>query len=91
MRLWRSKRFAEAAQQFRSAALNGHAKGAYALGVMLLNGPLGKSSMNGEGNLWNRDILDEFGERIGCECESVLFKFVRFESDFFFKDEIIDN
>lgn len=30
---------------------------------------------------------DEFGERIGCECESVLFKLVRFESDlFFFKD-----
>lgn len=38
LRLWRSKRFAEAAQLFRSAALNGHAKGAYALGVMLLNG-----------------------------------------------------
>ncbi len=40
LRLWRSKNFAEAAQCFRSAALNGHSTGAYALGVMLLNGHL---------------------------------------------------
>jgi len=38
LRLWRSKNFAEAAQCFRSAASNGHSTGAYALGVMLLNG-----------------------------------------------------
>lgn len=40
LRLCRSKNFAEAAQCFRSAALNGHSTGAYALGVMLLNGHL---------------------------------------------------
>lgn len=42
LRLWRSKNFAEAAQCFRSAALNGHSTGAYALGVMLLNGHFGE-------------------------------------------------
>eukprot|EP00435_Cladocopium_sp_Y103_P055467 s979_g18.t1 len=38
LRLWRSQSYAEAAQCFRSAALNGHGRAAYALGVMLLNG-----------------------------------------------------
>ena len=49
LRLWRSQRPAEAAQLFRSAALNGHGKGAYALGVMLLKGALEPSI---HGFLW---------------------------------------
>eukprot|EP00913_Durusdinium_trenchii_P002200 g2032.t1 len=38
LRLYRAKQLPEAAQGFRAAALHGHGKGAYALGVMLLNG-----------------------------------------------------